>query len=51
MSFGYRLKEARKRAGMTQKELGNKLHVSASMIAQYETNKRKPRIDTIIKAS
>lgn len=49
MSFGDSLKEARKKAGITQNELANKLHVSAAMIAQYETGKRNPKKDTLHK--
>lgn len=49
MSFGHRLKEARKRTGMTQKELGERLDVSASMIAQYETDNRTPLPKTLDK--
>lgn len=49
MSFGSRLKEARKKAGFTQKALATKLGVSASMIAQYETGKRNPKKETLAK--
>ncbi len=40
------IKIARKKAGMTQEELGRKLGVSGSMIAQYETGKRHPKMET-----
>lgn len=49
MSIGEKIKTARKKAGLTQKELGEKLGVSAAMIAQYETGKRTPKISTIEK--
>lgn len=49
MDIGERIKAARKSAGLTQKQLGEKLGVSAAMIAQYETGKRTPKIDTIQK--
>ena len=47
MTTGQRIKEARKRAGITQTELGALLGVSGSMIAQYETDKRNPKQETI----
>lgn len=49
MTTGERIKSARKRAGLTQKELGQKLGISASMIGQYETNIRTPKHGTILK--
>ena len=36
MTFGDTLRDLRQQRGMTQKELGNTLGVSAQMIAQYE---------------
>lgn len=47
MTTGERIKEARRQAGITQEDLGKKLSVSASFIAQYETNNRKPKIGTL----
>lgn len=49
MSFGERLKSARRKAGLSQNDLAIKLNVSASMIGQYETGKRNPKKDTIEK--
>lgn len=49
MNIGTKIKTARKVAGLTQKELGKKLGVSAAMIAQYETGRRFPKIETIEK--
>ncbi|MBS5129751.1 MAG: helix-turn-helix transcriptional regulator [Lachnospiraceae bacterium] len=51
MNTGEIIKKARKKAGFTQKELGEKLGVSASMIAQYENNTRNPKIETLKKIS
>lgn len=42
MSFAERLKSARKDAGMTQEELGNKIGVSKSTITGYEKGYREP---------
>lgn len=39
MNIGERIKEARKKAGLTQKELGNRLGVSAANISAFENNK------------
>lgn len=47
MDFGQRLRQLRKEKGLTQKELANLLGVSASMVGQYETNLRKPKIETL----
>lgn len=47
MTTGQRIKSARKIAGMTQGELGEKLGVSGSAIAQYETGNRNPKYDTL----
>ena len=47
MTTGQRIKAARKKAGMTQEDLGKKLGGSGSFIAQYETNKRKPKFETL----
>lgn len=47
MTIGERIKEARKAAGITQEDLGKKLGVSGSYIAQYETNKRNPKVITL----
>lgn len=49
MTTGEKIKEARKKAGLSQKELGDKLGVSQAMIGQYETGKRKPKLETLDK--
>lgn len=49
MNIGQKIKYSRKKAGLTQKELGESLGVSAAMIAQYESGKRNPKIETLIK--
>lgn len=51
MNIGQKIKYSRKKAGLTQKELGESLGVSAAMIAQYESGKRNPKIETLIKIS
>lgn len=47
MTTGQRIRAARKEAGLTQVELGEILGVSGSMIAQYETDKRNPKYETL----
>ena len=47
MTTGQRIKEARKKAGLTQAELAEKLGVSSSFIAQYENDLRNPKPDTL----
>ena len=43
MVAGQRLKEARKKANLTQVELADIIGVKAAEISQYESNKRTPR--------
>lgn len=51
MTTGERIQEARKKAKLSQKELGERLGVSASMIGQYENNLRNPKLETMFKIS
>ncbi|MBD5101930.1 MAG: helix-turn-helix transcriptional regulator [Subdoligranulum sp.] len=45
MTVGERIKEAREKAGMTQKELGEKIGVSGVAVMRYEKGQRKIDID------
>lgn len=47
--FSNNLKVQRKRAGLTQVELANKLHVANGTVAMWETGKREPNFETIQK--
>lgn len=47
MTTGERIKAARKRAGMTQAELANKLGISYVGISQWENNLRSPKYKTL----
>jgi|SRR5690625_9801 len=47
MTFGEKLKKARKEAGLTQEQLAEKLNVSRSAIAKWETDKGMPDIDNL----
>ncbi|HJB41832.1 MAG TPA: helix-turn-helix domain-containing protein [Candidatus Gemmiger avicola] len=47
MTTAERIKAARKKAGLTQKQLADKLGISFQTIAQWETGSRKPKIDTL----
>lgn len=47
MTTGQRIKEARKKAGLTQKELGAKLGVTYQTLAQWENDLRNPKQETI----
>ncbi len=49
MTTGQRIQRARKRAGLSQKQLGEKLGLSASMIGQWENDLRKPKYGTLKK--
>lgn len=48
MTIGEKIKAARERAGMTQKQLAEKLDVSFTLISQYERGVRKPKIETLM---
>lgn len=49
MSLGENIKEIRKKKGYTQKQLAEKLGTSPQNLAQYETGKRQPKLETIKK--
>lgn len=44
MSYGQRMKEARKKAGLTQEQLAKECGFATITIRQYEACKREPRI-------
>lgn len=47
MKFKDCLKQARENAGLTQRELAEKLSVPASMIGRYESSDTEPRVDLL----
>lgn len=47
MTTGQRIKAARKKAGLTQKELGERMGQSFQSIAQWENDLRKPKLETL----
>lgn len=47
MEYGKRIKDARNKSGLTQKQLGERLGVSESAVAQYESGQRVPKVDTL----
>ena len=49
MSIGEKIRQARLKAGLTQKQLGEKLGISQAAVGQFEKNKSNPTIDTIKK--
>ena len=46
MNFSDRLREARKRSGLTQMQIAEKLGITAQSYSQYETGKRRPKEET-----
>lgn len=44
---GKRIRDFRKSANLTQKQLGEKIGVSGAMIGQYETGVRNPKRETL----
>lgn len=49
MSIGDNIKKARQQAGLTQKELGEKLGITFQSVAQWETGRRTPKPATLKK--
>lgn len=49
MNIGKKLKEIRESHGLTQKQLAEKIGVTAVTITRYERNQREPKYDMIIK--
>lgn len=47
MTTGQLIKDARKKAGMTQAELAQKLGISYVGVSQWENNLRNPKYDTL----
>lgn len=48
-SFPQKLKEARKKTGFTQIEVGKELKIPRSTMANYETGRTEPDIETLAK--
>lgn len=48
MLVGSRLKDARKAKGITQEKLGEVLGLSKAAISLYESERRNPKLETII---
>ena len=51
MTIGEQIKKFRSEEKLSQKALGEKLGMSQQMIAQYETGRRKPKYETLVKIS
>ena len=49
VDFGSRLKNLRTQSGLTQKQLGDKLQVTKSVISYYELQERCPSPEILIK--
>lgn len=47
MTLGEKLKEVRKQAGLSQEQFAEKMNISRSAIAKWETNKGIPDIDNL----
>lgn len=41
------IRKARKKAGLTQRELADKLHVSLNTVSRWEVDSSKPHIDML----
>mgnify|MGYP000059504993 FL=1 len=49
MSIGENIKKIRVDAGLTQKELGERLGITSQSIAQWETGRREPKYQSMVK--
>lgn len=49
MEIGERIRETRKRCGLTQKQLAEKLNISYQQIGQYEKGTRRPKSENLQK--
>lgn len=49
VDFGSRLKELRVQAGLTQKQLGDRLGVTKSVVSFYELRERTPSPEVLVK--
>ena len=49
MTTGQLLRRARKKAGLTQAELAEKLNISYQNISQWERDLRQPKVETLEK--
>lgn len=47
INYGNNIQKARKKAGLTQKELAQKTGIAEITIRQYENNKRTPKTETL----
>ena len=47
--FGERIRKLRKEAGLTQKELAERIWLSKTVVSNYELGTRKPSIDIVVK--
>lgn len=50
MNGGLLIAEARKRAGLTQRELGERLGSHQSVVARWETGRARPDLETVQRA-
>ncbi len=47
LNLGSKIKQARKAAGLSQKQLAEELRVSDKAVSSYEVNRAQPGIDTL----
>lgn len=51
VNFGNKLKELRLKAGLTQKQLADRLGLTKSVVSYYELQERHPSPDVLVKLS
>lgn len=50
MQGGQIIREARRRSGLTQQDLAERLGTTQSVITRWETGQRSPTLETVVKA-
>ena len=51
MNFGETLQSLRKKQGLTQEALGEKLHVTRQTVSNWETGKNYPELELLVALS
>ncbi len=51
VKLAYKIKTARRKAGLSQKELGDKLNLSDKAISTYEVGRAEPSLETLNRIS
>ena len=48
-TIGQRIREERKRQGLTMAQLGEKMGISGSLVGRYERGEENPKMETVVR--